>query len=497
ATPIPRAGQTGAPPSSAATNLGQTASGTAAGPALEDRLIRLEERLNLALALKDERIESINQRSENVYKILQLVGGIAAVALLFFSIRDVVLRWREGQRQRSIDEIVKETMTLQKSAVQQQVQFGDLHLTEAKTNMRQQVEGIQKVNEVIEVVRSTLAFRLEQEEKVGTTLAEIERIKAERDRTKKQKLAHALGILENFKRMSRMQFAALTNEQFKRGFRLQGLTNDLEEFLADQDFQVAGTLLYTCGVIAYYDNDIIESKTYLDRAAQCRAHDHDGELGTNQEYRNRFAFTHYFRALIQKNWGDLAEAQHEIEQSARLLEHRTGEFLTPATQAEILSYIVGDEERCRILLDGLLRRMDDLEAELKKDGKDLDANQMRLRNRMVVLCGNTYFVRPNGLNEALTQYHRALGFDSRDYYALASAAQCEQVIGDESSAATHFRECLESIERSGDVHRKRERSTRALVATIAAKAAKACGDHRPARSIRPRGSRIARWQPSG
>jgi tetratricopeptide (TPR) repeat protein len=438
-------------------------------------MTRIEERLDLALTLKDEKIQSISDRSENIYKLFQLVGVFAAVALFFFSIRDIVFRWREGQRQRSIDDIVKETMNLQKSATQQQLQFGELHLTEAKTNLRQQGEGLQNVNQVIEVVRQTLAFRLEQEEKVAKTIGEIERMKTERDRAKKQKFAHAVAILDHLNKMSRMQFASLTDEQYKRGIRLQGLVNELEEFLVDQDFEVAGRLLYTCGVIAYYDNDVIEAKAYLDRAAQCRAPDHEGELGTNPNYRKRFGFTHYFRALIYKNWGDLSEAQHEIEQGVKLLEE-AGEFLTPVTKAEVLSYIVGDEDRCQAELQSLLRRTDDLEAALKNKGESLDANQARLRNRMLVLSGNTHFVRKNGLGEALVQYTKAIGFNSNDYYALTSAAQCERALGDEHAAASHFRECLDAIERSGDIRRKRERITRAVIAVTAANAAKGCGD---------------------
>jgi hypothetical protein len=445
---------------------------------LDDRILRLEERLNLALALKDERIDSIKERSEGVYKIFQLVGAMLAAALLFFSLRDLLLRWREAQRYRSIDEIVKDTMNLQKSAAQQQLQFGTLQLTEAKTNLRQQVESVQNVNEVIEVVRSTLAFRLEQEEKVAKTLAEIEQIKAERDRAKRQKWAHALGILDHFNKMSRMQFATLTDEQYKRGLRLQTLVNELEEFFAEQDRHMVGWLLYTCGVIAYYDNDIIEAKNYLDRAAQFKAPDHEGELGTNQDYRNRFAFTHYFRALIQKNWGDLAEAQHEIEQSAKLIEKRPEEFLTPVTKAEILSYIVGDEDRCRNLLDNLLAQIKALEDDLKKNGKDLNGNQKRLRNRMFVLRGNTYFVRGNAFDKAFDDYESAINRDPSDYYALASAAQCQEKLNGPGGGRKYYGECLEQIERSGDIRRKRERITRAIIAAIAANAAKVCQDTR-------------------
>lgn len=443
---------------------------------VEQRIAFLEERLDLALALKDKRIQSINDRSENVYKLLQLVGIIAGAALVFFSLRDTILRWKEGQRQRGLDEIVKDMMKLQKSAVEQQVRFGQLHLDQVEGSPSQQFEAIKNVNDVIGVVRQTLAFRLEQEAKVAEVLEEIVQMKAEREHAKKQKLKQAVAILDHFMKMSRMQFAALTDEQYKRGLRLEGLVNDLDQFLGEQDFETMGSLLYTCGVIAYYDNDIIEAKTYLDRAAQSHAPDHEGELATNQNYLNRFAFIHYFRALIHKNWGDLIEAQHEIEQSAKLLEHQTGEFLTPVTKAEILSYIEGNEERCRIELQGLMRRITDIEAGLKNKDEELNTNQKKLRNRMLVLWGNIHFVQ-NAFPEALSQYIEAIKFNPNNYYALASAAQCHRTLDDEDAAVAYFRQSLDAIERSGDFKRKRERITCAVIAVIAAISARACGEN--------------------
>ena len=130
---------------------------------MEERIRRLEEQVNLALALKDERIQSLIERSESIYKQLQYVAGFAALALLFFSIRDVILRKKEGERQRGIDDIVKEMMNLQKSAFDQQVRFGALQLAHTEANPSQQFAAIQNVNDVIGVVRQTLAFRLEQE----------------------------------------------------------------------------------------------------------------------------------------------------------------------------------------------------------------------------------------------------------------------------------------------------------------------------------------------
>jgi len=430
--------------------------------------------MNTALALKEEKIQDMKDRIENVYKLLQFVVAVATVVLLFFSIRDVILRWKEGQRQRGIDDIVREMMKLQNAAVDQQVRFGKLQLATAEANPAQQFEPVKNVSDVINVVQKTLAFRLEQEEKVANTIKEIERIKSERERTKKQKLEGAVSIFDHFKNMSRMQFAALTPEQYKRAIKLVGLVEDLDESLNEKGFDIAGGLLYSCGVIEYYDNDVIEARTYLNRAAQCRASDHEAELTTNEGYRIRFAFIHYFRALIEKNWGELSEALHEIEQSAKLLENRIGEFLTPVTHAEILSYIVGDEQRCGTQLQDLLRRINDLESAAKSQGKNLDANQIRLRNRMLVLLGNTYFVL-GAYREAVDYYNKALQFNPDDYYALSSAGQCYQALGD-ASAADFFKRCLNGIERSGDFRRKRERSVRAVIAVVAALAARDCGD---------------------
>ena len=478
---LPGAAQSGSPSQSAPTK--PVHDGVVSTPAVaqapgglsrEERITRVEERLNLALALKDERIQSIYERSENTFKLLQFFGALAAMALVFVSIRDIALRWKEGQRQQGIDEIVKDMMNLQKSTAKQQVRFGQLHLDQVEASPGQQFDAVKNVNDVIGVVRQTLAFRLEQEKQVAKVLGKIQSMEDEQVRIKRQKLARAVTILEHLG-MSRMEFATLTDEQYKRGIRLQGLVTDLEEFLTEQDFQVTGNLLYTCGVIAYYDNDVIEAKAYLDRAAERRAKDHVGELKTNDAYRNRFAFIHHFRALIHKNWGDLYEAQHEIEQSAKLLENRPDEFLTPVTMAEIQSYIVGSEEQCRVELKDLIQRISDLEAGLKKEDKALNANQVRLRNRMFVLCGNTYFAR-RAFQDALAQYTKAIEFNSNDYYALASAARCEKALGNGPAAKNYFRQALDVIERAGDLRKKRERITSAVIAVIAANAANGCGE---------------------
>lgn len=127
--------------------------------------------------------------------------------------------------------------------------------------------------------------------------------------------------------------------------------------------------------------------------------------------------------MIQKNWGDLSEALHEIEQSDRLIGDQAGEFLTPVTKAEIYSIMQPIDGRCLPALDNLLRRMDSLEQNLRNEGKGLNANQIRLRNRMLVLYGNVHFVEQQ-YGKALSRYEMAIDHKRDDYDALASAGQC-------------------------------------------------------------------------
>ena len=206
----------------------------------------------------------------------------------------------------------------------------------------------------------------------------------------------------------------------------------------------------------------------------------------------RFAFTHYFRAIIQKNWGELTEALYEIDQSAKDFKGSATEFLTPTTKAEILSYTVGRGQECRseilVLTDRLANVEKDKKADNKADNKDLDPNQKRLRNRLLVLLGHTYFV-DRDYSRALEEYKRAVAFRPADYYALASVAQCLEFLGD-ASAREYWERCLTAIEKSGDFSHKRERITRAGIAILAAFAARGCGDAEQCEQ--PRASRFRR-----
>jgi tetratricopeptide (TPR) repeat protein len=297
---------------------------------------------------------------------------------------------------------------------------------------------------------------------------------------KKQKYKSAIAILDQFKKMNRMQLAMLSPEQYERGIELQGLVDELDDLLNEKEFreknfQTIGSLQYTCGVIAYYGSDVAVARARFDQAEECQAKDHEGELRTNKEYLHRFADIHYFRALIQKNLGNTNDALSEIDESARSFVDRPTEMVTWLTKAEVMSYVVGREESTKAELADFLEKLAQMERSLKNSGKDLTPNEKRLRIRALLLLGNMFFVSGDFEN-ALGRYIEAVKLCPNDYDALWSSALCYRALGNAETAADSFKACLDAIERPGDLRQNRERITRGEIAVIGAMAARGCGD---------------------
>jgi tetratricopeptide (TPR) repeat protein len=93
---------------------------------------------------------------------------------------------------------------------------------------------------------------------------------------------------------------------------------------------------------------------------------------------------------------------------------------------------------------------------------------------MLVYVGNSFFVQGK-FAEAVEPYARAFALSPGDYYALSSLGQCYKELRDVRAKET-FRDGLSAIEHGGDFRRKRELTTRAVIAAIATLCATECGD---------------------
>lgn len=180
--------------------------------------------------------------------------------------------------------------------------------------------------------------------------------------------------------------------------------------------------------------------------------------------------------LIAKNWlregrfieATLVEAKTHLQEAMGLIGNRKGEFLTPLTVAQVLSYSEVDQEAARALLDQKLKELENL----KLTPVGLNDNQDRLLGRAYLMRGNVEFVGGRHA-EALVWYQKADHHRENDY-----AAQLSIALASPSSEAAvrreQFERGLRTLETS-DAIGKREVSTRAIALARAVIAASEVG----------------------
>jgi hypothetical protein len=104
-----------------------------------------------------------------------------------------------------------------------------IQVSAAEGDQTRYLQGLQNVNQVIDAVQKTLAFRLEQEKKVADVIKTFEKQEADLQRKDTQKVDSASGMVESFKNTSRMHFSTLTTEQQKRAIKLVEKVAELED----------------------------------------------------------------------------------------------------------------------------------------------------------------------------------------------------------------------------------------------------------------------------
>jgi hypothetical protein len=98
-----------------------------------------------------------------------------------------------------------------------------------------------------------------------------------------------------------------------------------------------GEIYLRRGVIAYYDNDVLKSREMLRIAERFFTQEQEIE-GMSRDQKLPIAFTQFYLALIEKNYGVMDAARDYIEKSYAVYgRNEQEELLTPVTRAEILS----------------------------------------------------------------------------------------------------------------------------------------------------------------
>lgn len=218
------------------------------------------------------------------------------------------------------------------------------------------------------------------------------------------------------------------------------------------------------GIIAYYDNDVFKSREMLRIAERFYSFSDQEIESMPRDQRLSVAFTQYYLALIEKNYHEMAAAKDHIEKSYAVYgQNEQEELLTPATRAEILSYL-GDMDNARAAIQEVLNRANKLQ-----DREPLKRHDAIYALRARLLLGNTYYVRGEW-GEALRHYEDTLKADVRrdnSYYAYHSIAQVYHQLGDEERAQESKRQAYKDLVDTGHLRTKVALDTRILLNALA------------------------------
>lgn len=225
-----------------------------------------------------------------------------------------------------------------------------------------------------------------------------------------------------------------------------------------------GEIYLRRGMIEYYENDIVKSREMLRISEKFFSFSKEEIENMSRDRRIPTAFTLYYLALIEKNYGEMRAALEYIEKSYEVHgQKQQNEVLTPTTRAEILSYL-GHLDNARAAIEEVLDRAENL----KQSGL-LSRQDAIYALRARLFLGNTYYVEGEW-DRALQHYEDALKADVRrdySYYIHQSIAQVYHQLGDEKEAKENKRQVYKELVGTRHLQTKVALDTRILLNALA------------------------------
>jgi len=224
-----------------------------------------------------------------------------------------------------------------------------------------------------------------------------------------------------------------------------------------------GEIYLRRGVIAYLDNDVVKSRQMLEIAERFFPFSQQEIASMPRDQKIQTAFTQFYLALIQKNYGSMMAARAYIEKSYTVYGRmEQDELSTTTTRAEILSYL-GDMDTARAAIQEVLER-----ADMLRQRGTLEKHAAIYALRARLLLGNIYYVRGEW-DQALQHYQIAVEADvhQASYYAYHSIAQVYHLLGEEAEAKKNKRRAYEMLLETDHLRTKTAMDTRILLNALA------------------------------
>lgn len=227
-----------------------------------------------------------------------------------------------------------------------------------------------------------------------------------------------------------------------------------------------GEIFLRRGIIAYYDNDPAKARDMLKIAESLFPFTEDQLQSMTDEQRFGTAFTRYYLALLEKNYGDIRLAQNYIESSYLAWgKNIDNELVTPTTRAEILSYAPGGSNRARDAIAEILQRV----VNLKKTGRTLAKQDAICAVRVHLFLGNTRYLE-EAWDQALQHFQDALKEDEGklySYFACHSISQALRKLDQKNEAESMLEQTYQHLLESRHLETKVALDSRILLNALA------------------------------
>lgn len=397
-------------------------------------------------ALSNSQIATVlsNERFTTIRDLLYILSIVMGIFLIITSLYEFNRRKIEQTR-------YNELMERQKQFDNIQIQLGQKSVDKFDLSFQSQVDSISKLGSIIALVEKTFENQSKASEELVGLIKDVEKLRGIIENQKLFNIAQFDKLYSDllpFTKLSRMEWAWITREEQIHIERALSRFETIDEMTLNEikEREKVPHTCYLLGVGAFYRNDIITALNYHRKAIE--KYDELGGFNNikNTEHHFPYAFSHHFLGILEKSWWHDAvsldvnkqKAKEYLEKAKIMLETKEGEFLTPVTYAEVLTYIEAERENAKQQLQICLNELQKVEKK--------DKNQKSLISRIFLYLGNIDYLN-NDLDSAYEFYKRAINNNEDNFYAWFSKGSLSQEL-EKNDFTSDYKTGLELLNKS-------------------------------------------------
>lgn len=368
--------------------------------------------------------ESTKEQFDTVKNLFYFFSSAAGIILVISTVLDYKRRKNEQNQMQKITDA--EQFRFEKMISVESQRFTEMLTRQDKVDVAQ-VKLLGELGNVINLINET--FKLQKE-----SMEELKNFKESMEgyaHFYQDQFNDVYENLERFQNYDRMKWTKLSKveQELIRSSRIRFMnipSNIIEKMEKKEKVAKMYNLL---GIGSFYENDIISASNLFDKSA--KLYQELSQVQKDGLSLYMYAFTLYYRGLIEKNWlvqsNDISEnlenSRNLLKEASEIFINRENEILTPLTYAEVLTYLPNETEHAHDSIDKCLQNLENL----GKKG-ELDPNQKKLFSRAYLLKGNIFFIQEK-FDQSQSMYEKAIEKNQENFYAFLSLDQTLRKMG--------------------------------------------------------------------